>query len=683
MNRLLTFFGQILRRGDVDFQQSSNREAIVQTHISLTDGAGGIIEGLNVLPSSDGKSILVTPGIFYTKGNFNDKNNIGGGERGELFSALPITGLPQTEPISNQPSFLLVYAKIINSNVNPNPTQSQNVATSKNILTGQNQPIRNYSQASIVVSNPILKSEVSKFNGIPLALLTVDYDEEGLQKSTNGAIQSITTEGIRKAYIIGGTVDLLNNSLTPDSINDGLIVNRMVAEGTLEGSKFATDSVGSNALAQWDGTTGPADITGDGIATPHLKNGAVTAAKLNYSGSMAGFNTRNRLQNSSFEISTTGNVNIPNYWDLSVEGFSEIRTGLHGADSFPVKNGIRSIIFNGGSQGDPATALELSITQTVDFEGDLTGKPLSPFFWAQINQISEFAISGTTGLQGKIELLNNENTIVGSPYIFATVTGNSTGWIQYSNPSGPIVYSGTGAPSQVRYTIGGAFGGSYYVDGAFLGMTDIVPEFDIKPSEFVDITEFEGQITTVKIEDGAINTRKILLANGQPSTDLGAGIISSQIRPGAIVTSLIADNAITAAKISPDAGLIPKGGILLWDSGTTCPAGFIRVSELDGRFPLGANAETGVPNAIINTQISGGDKTFGSNPTSDGFIQKTNNGTAEYVHNHATPRTNRSFVGPGNSNDPFIAFDTTSNDGGHTHNIMLPYYTLIFCRKLD
>ena len=676
MNRLLTFFGQILRKNDIDFQQQSNRDNIVKTHIDFTDQAGGIVSGLEVLPSSDGKSILITPGIFYTKGDYNEKNNIGGGERGQIFVTESVTGLPRTEPISNQPSFLLVYAKITNSNVNPDPTKSQTVSTSKNILTGQNLPIRNYAQGTIVVSNPILRSEVSKFNGIPLALLTVDYDENGFEQTFNGSIQNIIVDGIRKPYLIGGAVDILNNTIDPNGIADGLIVNRMIANGTIDGVKLTDSSVGSEIVAPWDGTTSADDLTGDGIATGHLKNGAVTRPKISYTGSLAGFNTRNRLLNSSFEISDVNNVNIPATWELDAGGTSEIRIGIDSADSFPVKYGIKSLRFDGGSDINGALSLEAS--QLVNFGEDLTGKPITPFFWAQINQVTDFAISGTTGLQGKIELLDKDNNVV-QTNVYATISGNSTGWIQYK-PDAPIIYSGIGAPTQVNFIMGGAFGGSYYVDGAFLGMTDIVPEFDIKPSEFVNITEFAGQITTAKLQDGAINTRKILRADGTVSTDLGAGIIGAQIRSGNILTSHIADGAITTAKLAADAGLVPKGAIILWDSGTSCPSGYIRVGEMDGRFPLGVNSDLG--SNISTVGIQGGTKTPGSAGAgpSNGFINIT---SAIGDHAHTINQVHQLYQGPGNRDDVYDNQGATNPAGGHSHNTIVPYYTVVFCRKLD
>jgi hypothetical protein len=681
MNRLLTLFGQILRKNDVDFQQQSNRDSIVKTHIDFTDQLGGIVDGLEVLPSSDGKSILITPGVFYSKGVYNDKNNIGGGERGQVFVTESVTGLPRTEPISNEPSFLLVYAKVINSNVNPDPTKSQTVSTSKNILTGQNLPIRSYAQGTIVVSNPILRSEVSKFNGIPLALLTVDFDEDGFEQTFNGSIQNIIVDGIRKPYLLGGTIDILNNTIDPDGIADGLIINRMIANGTIDGTKLTDASVGSQIIAPWDGTTAADDLTGDGIATDHLKDGVVTRPKISYTGSMAAFNTRNRLQNSSFEISFTGNVNLPATWAIDAEGTSEIRIGIDQADSFPVKYGQKSLRLDGGSfdNGSFVEAYDLKVSQIIDFEEDLTGKPITPFFWAQISQISDFAISGTTGLQGKVELLDRLNNVVQTT-TYATVSGASTGWIQYAAEE-PIVYSGTGAPTQVNFIVGGAFGGSYYVDGAFLGMTDIVPEFDIKPSEFVTIDEFAGLITTNKIENGAINTRKILRADGTVSTDLGAGIITGHIRDNVITTNKIVDGAITTSKLAPDAGLVPKGAIILWDSGTTCPSGYIRVGEMDGRFPLGVNSALG--SNISTVGIQGGTATIGD-AGNTGWIQYTNNGTVEHVHAHVIAGVTIIYDNNDDQRTSVIkAFGGTNNDAGHRHNVMMPYYTVVFCRKLD
>jgi hypothetical protein len=59
---------------------------------------------------------------------------------------------------------------------------------------------------------------------------------------------------------------------------------------------------------------------------------------------------------------------------------------------------------------------------------------------------------------------------------------------------------------------------------------------------------------------------------------------SSSIQNG----TLLREDVDTSSFQNSGAGLIPKGGIILWIQPGGCPAGFTRVTALDGRFPRGS-----------------------------------------------------------------------------------------------
>jgi len=298
MRLLNTFFGQVLRKGDVDFISNGARNAVVNLNVDLTNGQGGVINGLDVYSSIDNLSVLITPGTFYSYGNFSSQNNQGGGERAQIYTTQTFTGLPSTSPIANQPSYLVVYVKIASQNSNPDPTQLQTTATSINIQTGQNVPTQNYPVGTIAVSNPLLLNQIGTLNGIPLAILQVDYVGTS-QISSNGTIQSIDTS-IKSDYIVGGAVDVAKKSILDAAIPSGFITNRMIGSGQVAGYNFAAGTIDSAAIATWDNSDN-VTFSGNGIATGHLKNGAVTLSKINYISGLNDFSDRNFIINSSFE----------------------------------------------------------------------------------------------------------------------------------------------------------------------------------------------------------------------------------------------------------------------------------------------------------------------------------------------------------------------------------------------
>jgi len=270
MRQFSPFFGQIVGRNDIDFLNAGNRNGIVQTHNTITNNVGGIVEGLDVtVPTTDPTSLVVGKGAFYTSGRFSEVNNAGGGERGDLYSQQTFRDLPRTPPVGTTPQYLLVYAKIVTSNADSNPLESSNVVTSKNLQTGENVPTREYPKATIVVTNPGFSSTLLATEGVHLALIQVDYIGIA-QQSSNKTIQFINTS-IANNYTIGGSLDIVTEKILDAGIPDDFLTTRMFIDNSIEGVKFKDDSVITQKISAWDGATAYNDLTGSGVANQHLK----------------------------------------------------------------------------------------------------------------------------------------------------------------------------------------------------------------------------------------------------------------------------------------------------------------------------------------------------------------------------------------------------------------------------
>ncbi len=601
------FFGQVIRKRDTDFLNSGMRSSDVQTHIDLTDSMGGVINGLDVFKSIDSSAVLITPGAFYSKGEFNEKNNLGGGERANVYTTQSFTGLPQTTPIANKPSYLLVYVKVATVNTNPDPTKLQTTVVSKNIQTGENVAIQQYPVGVIVVSNPILKSEIGKFNGVPLALLQVDYD--GTTKtSSNGSIQSIDVS-VKQNYIVGGGIDIVNQQIIPTAIPDNFITNRMIGNDSITGDKFLTGTIHSSAIAPYDGGLNIA-TSGDGIATDHLKDGAVTSDKLGFSDSLSNFNSRNYLLNASFEDDIASPVN----WNSTgTSGFLiDIET-----NAITTLFGLRSARLKGASSSGIPTSQLLS--QKIDFKGPINGQPITPYFYAR--PFNDFNLSeiGTNGINGVLEFFGSFgdttpiSTIIFSSYSGTTVSDNG-GYIKLE-PTQPIIIPTTSDQiKSIAFSISGTFSNTVNVDGAFIGLTAQSPKFDVNLNEqinnSINISNVtQGQLDGQFLANGAVTTSKIRVSDGSVTTDPGFGIRTDQIRDLAVTASKIADHTITNQQLAAGVSAVPTGAVLIFltrDSSTLsdpvakgCPTGFRYRAEFEGRFPIGVNPlATSVP--LIN-----------------------------------------------------------------------------------
>jgi hypothetical protein len=698
MKEALPFYGQIWRKDDISFQTGGLREEIVQTHNVFTDNIGGVVNGMQLTRSSDNLTLYVSPGEFYSAGQLSEVNNNGGGERCQLFSQQIFTTLPETAPFQGQPTYLLVYGKVVSSTTNPNPLSAGTLVTSRNINTGENIPTRSYTTAQIVVSNPIVRDNVNNINGVPLALVQINYS--GTTKLSSGGTINFIDESVRKNYIIANTVDVYNNRLLDQGVVDQFVTNRMIASGSITGDKFADNSIVSQKISVWDGNTAYNSLLGSGIANQHLKDQTITVNKINYQQGLNGFQVRNRLYNSSFENlsgTSTPGADGPAKWDVSVTPNTFVDIVQTSADPQAALFGQAAVQIKGGDLS--GVAQPVSISQVVEFGESLKGKPLSAFFWAK-ELSSTPSPSGNTGLQGKLEFLSGG--AVQQTNIFTTVTpSGSSEYLQWASASG-ITYTGTTAVStQVRFTIGGNFRQFYYIDGAFLGETNLIPNYDLNPSEYILIESISanlisGTIGHPQIAPQAIWNNNIMSITGGPSIGPGTyGIANDQIQPGAVTPDKLS-GLIPSSKIDTTTlGLIPEGGIILWDRGAgydptdptnVCPEGYGVVLGLQGMLPLGVNPDptSDIQNpGVASNTIGGMNKTkalTGNVGANADNITSTEN--QAHTHNvdlaghdvgggHDTARVSPGTVATGGENQ------------NHNHNfpVRLPFYTVNFCRK--
>jgi len=690
MKEAKPFFGQIWRKDDIVFQTDGLRDEIVQTHNIFTDNAGGVVNEMQLSVSSDKLTVYVKPGEFYSSGDLSATNNNGGGERGRLFSAKSFTSLPETAPFQGVPTYLLVYAKVVNSQTNPDPLSAQNLVTSRNIDTGENVPTRSYNAASIIVSNPIVRENVNNINGVPLALLQINYS--GTTKVGVGGTINVVDESVRRNYVIANTVDIYNNRLLESGVDDQFITNRMIASGSVTGDKFADNSITSGKISIWDGATAYDSVLGSGIANQHLKDQVVTTNKINYQNGLNGFQVRNRLFNSSFETisgtSIPGN-DKPAKWDSTTTGSLTFIDVVQGVDdpSAPLF-GQAGLQLRGGQLAGAAQAV--SVSQIVDFGESLKDKPLSAFFWAKETN-STVSPTGNTGLKGTIEFLSGGATQ--QTDIFTTVpSGVGSDYLQYSSASG-ITYTGTATCDQVKFTIGGVFNQAYFVDGAFLGETDLIPNYDINPSEYIliesiDANLISGTIGHPQIAPQAIWNNNIASITGGVSLGTPYGIANDQIQTGAVTPDKIT-GPIPASKIDPLAGLVPIGAIILWDGlpeslTNNCPAGYTEVFGLKGAFPIGVNDAAGssiLAPAVTSLGLGGAAAT----KATGGVVRAGSTDSTNTNHRHSYGDD----YGPDHdlegtddrSNITSYSLDAAGVSHSHTDNIKIPFYSVYFCRK--
>jgi hypothetical protein len=481
MNFLNTFFGQIFRKSDIDFQNEGMRSSVVNTHIDFTTSNGGIVKGLDAKVSIDNKSVLVKPGVFYSKGVYSSSNSLGGGERCEIFEDQYVTRFPETGKINGQDSYILIYAKTISSNTNPDPSKSQNTATSKNIQTDENIPIRSYTAGVIVATNPLLPSEIANINGVPLMLIQVN---------SNGEITYSDTS-VRSEYSIAGLVNIAKKQVNEVAIEDGFVLSRMIGDDQITNVKIAGSGVWSIDVARWDGSSS-GTTSGSGVATGHIKDRAITSLKISPTGSLDKFSTTNHVFNGSFEVDPnagTGDSDLVgwNVYDQisSVTSYLGAPAGaFRSSDEFYSGFYSAKIVGADITQTPGGVAASVAFYQDIPFSGiKLNDEPVSAFFYMKTDSDIPMNVSGVSGITSTVQFMSS-GTLVGEQYQIANYTGSQIDWTKFELSS-PVVYNGSSVVDGVRFMISGVMtsAANIYIDDVFVGITNITPKWSASASD--------------------------------------------------------------------------------------------------------------------------------------------------------------------------------------------------------
>lgn len=506
MNFLKTFFGQLIRKPDIDFQNQGIRQANVQTHIDYTGGNGGIISGLDVFKTSDGFTLIVTPGVFYTKGVLGDSNSVGGGERCEVYDPVYLTGLPVTAPFNGQPKYVLVYAKIINTNTDPSISPAQPALTSKNIQTGEDVPVREYTSVSIDITNPIFLSEVGNINALPLALVQVDYVGT-TRVASDGSIQGLDT-GVRSEYTIAGVLNIPKKRINSIGIDDDFLISRMFDNDSVLQRHVPDGVIDSIKLAPWDRTS-VGTTSGSGVDSGHIKKSAVTYPKINITGSLNNFSETNYVFNSSFDVEKNtapeadlvgwgvynSVASIPTYTGVSAGVF---RTNL---ESY---NGSYSAVINGADPVVAGGVQSIALYQDIVFPGyDINGKDLMSFFYMKTDADM---VPGTDEVSASLQFISSGNIVGGGT--FMSYSGSQIGWTKFETSS-PIRYqNGTAAQADsVRLLVSAQTTNNVnvYLDNFFVGLTNIEPSWSPSVSDF----DYIDTLNKANISSKNLNTTNL------------------------------------------------------------------------------------------------------------------------------------------------------------------------------
>jgi hypothetical protein len=427
--------------------------------------------------------------------------------------------------------------------------------------------------------------------------------------------------------------------------------------------------------------SGTSIVPGSGVGTDHLKTEAVTYSKINYSGSLVDFSGRNRLVNSSFEF----HPSFITGWTVT-SGTNFANTVSIVSNPNNAKYGFRAVQLQAGVSG--GVMQSAGIEQSVDFQDNLKGKPISAFAYVKPATSFNLAASGTTGIKGKLDFYSDASaTAIVKSVEFAAYSGTTTDWYKLQTAA-PVVPDFDAR--SVKITIYGAFSDRVFVDGVYLGETSIIPAWDTAVQEQITANGLDasaigsGQFGDDRIAPGAILTTNIRNADGSVNTNGAVGIQNSQIQPETITGGPggnIGGATITSFNLAP--GLffgVPKGAIIMWDDTVSigCPTGWtdITVTKMGGgKFPLGYNSGAGT--SIPNPGTASSAKAVG-NPSQDGRIGVS--AEMEASHRHGVPIGGADVGGAGTSR-AYPGYYTSDPGTAHTHGEIVPYYTVRFCQK--
>ncbi|MCP5056776.1 MAG: hypothetical protein GY937_08650 [bacterium] len=192
-------------------------------------------------------------------------------------------------------------------------------------------------------------------------------------------------------------------------------------------------------------------------------------------------------------------------------------------------------------------------------------------------------------------------------------------------------------------------------DGSTVDDGDYTIDFRLYEQPSLGIPLY-GKMLTVGVKDGIYN---VLLSTPDIGNPLAQVFKSGTQRymelevltgPGvASPFTLDPRQQIASVPYALDAGSsMPTGAIILWDTDNTCPSGFEEAMEFERRVPMGADRAGLDPN--IDDNVEG----LGGSFTTSGPAGVKRKGTV----------------------------DSNVADDLHTHTVIPPHRTVLFCRKL-
>ncbi len=127
---------------------------------------------------------------------------------------------------------------------------------------------------------------------------------------------------------------------------------------------------------------------------------------------------------------------------------------------------------------------------------------------------------------------------------------------------------------------------------------------------------------------------------------------------------------------------IPKGGIIIW-RGATCPVGYSRVTDLNGRFPKGATGNPGAAGGSTSHSHTG---SIGD--TNIDHTHNVNGTTSHHGHEWDAGYGSHTAIA-GHSHTFNVTSGAMSANKTHSHSLTLnnavnlwpPYLDVIFCEK--
>lgn len=392
-----------------------------------------------------------------------------------------------------------------------NGTELTATATSLNLLTGYDAIVTDntmsvVSQTSLVTSQAIKEYVIARTEA---AVNVFDFDlpvgtDQLLVARADGKFGNVDITGVLQIQSDGTT-----------DINDGTLLDRHMAVGTIANDKLVNNSVqiGQQTVAL-GGSVIP-NINLDTSATLAVNRGGTGVTSHQVNGILIGNGTDGVLSSANFTFDTSSDT-------LAVTG-STILTGTLNVSSDATVQGSLTVNTNAQVDGNLAVTGTTEITGTTTLNGDLYGQ------FAEIDTLS--VLSGGIASTGHINVMNDSNLVVqgaGNAQIGGSVTaGANLSVAGTSTLTGDVSTDGnlsvvgtstlTGAvtaQSTLDVTSNATVGGNLSVDGGAL----VSGNLEVSGDLLVTGNTVQIDVQTLVVEDNIIQMGK---HNSGDLADLG------------------------------------------------------------------------------------------------------------------------------------------------------------------